>query len=289
MSNAASFFTRVLADIFPGKSNNLPQATSPTAKPPTWSAPSATPTATVVQPAPRVIGQGATNEAHVTIAGVPNLFVDEGDCVVQFIPAFDEAMQETHFGIKVLPELAPHWTEAATHRCSLKEAIAKAIRGHGQRGVPAPMSPAVSNPAGNFGGNRAASPREQLMPDEKGDEDVPRFSARQARSQYGGNETATVSGTIVAWGEEQFPRRQPGGARFYTSFALRLQTLSGERVLQGEGLKDAICESGCQVGDVVSVRRLRKIQVQAFNSDGTPKTRNGAPVLWDKWLWSISL
>jgi hypothetical protein len=96
-----------------------------------------------------------------------------------------------------------------------------------------------------------------------------------------------VTGTVTWWGEEKFPDRKSKGSRFYTSFAMRLETMSGERTLQGEGLKDAIAESRCAAGDVVTVRRLRKVKVPAFRNDGSPKLVNGQQVMWDKWLWSI--
>ncbi len=38
------------------------------------------------------------------------------------------------------------------------------------------------------------------------------------------------------------------GPRFYTSFAMHVDTQGGERTLQGEGLKDAIAAARCEVG-----------------------------------------
>ncbi|MFP4854261.1 hypothetical protein [Paraburkholderia sp. BR14264] len=69
---------------------------------------------------------------------------------------------------------------------------------------------------------------------------------------------------------------------------MHIDTTTGERTLQGEGLKDAIAECHCVVGDVVSVRRLRKTKVPAFRSDGSPVMVEGKQVMWDKWLWSIT-
>src|SRR5277367_5422858 len=98
MVRNAAIFTRVLADIFPGK-----PATSTTAqstvqpKPAVHVAePVMSPTA-ITNPTPRIIGQGAANETHITIADEPNLFVQEADCVVQFKPAFDEQASQTQF------------------------------------------------------------------------------------------------------------------------------------------------------------------------------------------------
>lgn len=284
MLNATDFITRVLADIFPGKAAHAGNdAPSPTAEPvASQAAPGARGACADV--GPQVIGQGAANETHITIDGIPNLFVDEGDCVVQFVPAFDEAVKETPFGIKVLPELDPHWVEAATHRCNLREALSQAIRGASQKTATPTATPASLSREGHSVVERLQEPLDDVG--HGGDMTAP--ARRPAASGDTGPGVDAVTGRITAWGEEKFPRRKPGGPRFYTSFAIRLQTHSAERVLQGEGLKDAISGSGCQVGDVVSVRRLRKIKVQAFNHDGTARMKDGKPVLWDKWLWSIS-
>ncbi|SIO72865.1 hypothetical protein SAMN05444172_9352 [Burkholderia sp. GAS332] len=287
MTTTASFFTRVLADIFPGKAGSARDATPQTMREPSPAPTAPEPGKSSDEAGPRVIGQGDPNETHITIGGVPNLFVDEGDCIMQFVPAFDEAMKQTQFGMKVLPELEPHWSEAAMHRCNLKQAIAVAIRGSAkEEGLPCAPPTAAARTGHQRSPNAAEEP--VLTGVDDSDEDTAATPRRHVDSGSRAPDTAAVSGKVTAWGEEKFPRRKPGGPRFYTSFAIRLQTLSGERVLQGEGLKDAISESGCQVGDVISVRRLRKIKVQAFENGGEPKMKNGVPVLWDKWLWSIT-
>jgi hypothetical protein len=271
MANAADIFTRVLADLFPGKSPSTGTATPH---------PAPAPAQTNSPSEPRVIGQGASNETHITITGVPNLFVDEGDSIVQFQPAFDEHTRETQFGLKILPDLAPHWSEVAVHRCPLKEAIATAIRGPGRTTSPSTSSAAA--PSAGARVNQAPSTAEAHA-----DQPVP----SRARARSAGDSThdaAAVVGRITSWGEERFPDRKSNGSKFYTSFAMRLATTTGERTLQGEGLKEAISESGCEIGDVVSVRRLRKIQVPAIKRDGTPKLVDGKQVMWDKWLWSIT-
>ncbi len=56
----------------------------------------------------------------------------EGDCIVQFQPTFDEHAEETTFGLKILPDLAPHWAQTRIHRCGIKDAITSAIRSAGQ-------------------------------------------------------------------------------------------------------------------------------------------------------------
>lgn len=287
MTNTANFFTRVLADIFPGKVSHARNETSQPMREPSPAPAAPEPVKSGNETSPRVIGQGEPNETHITIGGVPNLFVDEGDCVMQFIPAFDETMKQTQFGMKVLPELEPHWSEAAMHRCNLRQAIAAAIRGAVKTTGSQTQSAAVGSRTGHQRPLSAAQEPVLAGVDESDDEAAltPR---RQVVSGNSVPDTTAVSGTVTAWGEETFPRRKPTGPRFYKSFAIRIQTFSGERVLQGEGLKDAISDSGCQLGDVVSVRRLRKIKVQAFDNAGSPKMKDGAPVLWDKWLWSIT-
>jgi hypothetical protein len=276
MGRNAEFFTRVLADIFPGKpaaSTTIPKAQPTQAAQPAEPAMSRKP---VANPTPRIIGQGAANETHITIADEPNLFVEEADCVVQFKPAFDEQANQTQFGLKILPELAPHWSQVQVHRCSLKDAIATAIRGPGK-----PVAAAAATTAAS---SRGEAPEVRHAGTDVSTDSTP--TPRTARRDYG-QDAGTVKGQVVSWGEEKFPdRKKPG--RFYESFAMHIDTATGERTLQGEGLKEAITESGCKVGDHVSVRRLRKIQVPAIRSDGSPKLVDGKQVMWDKWLWSIS-
>jgi hypothetical protein len=275
MARNAAFFSRVLADIFPGK----PAAPTSTPTPATSSTQSTVPAAApVADTPPRVIGQGASDETLITIVDEPNLFVEEANCVVQFKPAFDEQASQTQFGLKILPELAPHWSQFHIHRCSLKEAIATAIRSAGK---PLPTAPAAAPAASEL--FEAAQP---LPADSASDGATARRALPRREHSH---DTAAVEGRVVSWGEEKFPdRKSVGASRFYTSFAMHIDTVAGERTLQGEGLKEAIAESGCLVGDYVSVRRLRKIKVPAIRRDGSPKIVDGKQVMWDKWLWSIS-
>jgi hypothetical protein len=181
MTYAAGFFTRVLADIFPGKSPSAAQATPH---------PTPTPAQTKSPSEPRVIGKGAPNETHITIAGIPNLFVDEGDSIVQFQPAFDEHTRETQFGLKILPDLAPHWSEVAVHRCPLKEAIATAIRGPGRTTSPSTSSAAA--PSAGPSVNQTPS-----TADAHADQPVP----SRARARSAGDSThdaAAVVGRITS-------------------------------------------------------------------------------------------
>jgi hypothetical protein len=282
MANAGSLFNRVLADLFPG--NSAAQFHTPSRETGTTPAP-------VQTPAPQAnsgvavqheVGQGAANETVVTIGDTPHLFVDEGDHIVEFVPAFDDHTEETEFGLKIVPDLAPHWSQAASHRCSLKDAIAIAIRG----GSTSPSIPKLTLREVTPDATPDAGPAASHAGD---DDDLSgRGGATRARARRSdSNDGAAVAGRILSWGEERFPdRKKPG--RFYKSFAMHIDTTRGEQTLQGEGLKEAIAECRCVVGDVVSVRRLHKIKVPAIRQDGTPKIVDGQQVMWDKWLWSIS-
>ncbi|MBB3262274.1 hypothetical protein F4827_006321 [Paraburkholderia bannensis] len=284
---AVPYFFRALAELFPHVAGGASSAQRPA---------HTAPAAASKPEAPRHVGRGADNETFVTIDGVPNLFVDEGDCVVQFLPAFEEAPGETRFGTKILPALSPHWAVANQHALPLRDAIAAAIRaksarqphyvladapvqshGHGQRETVAhhdrPVPSATERPRRPAGTTRTPGTA----------------GANGKNGAPGRGDLAATIGRIVCWGEEEFPNRKPYGKPFYTSFAMHVDTALGEQILQGEGLKDAIAESRCQVGDHVTVRRLRKVKVAAFHESGQPVLKNGQQVYWDKWLWSITL
>ncbi|WP_429289893.1 hypothetical protein [Paraburkholderia sp. CI3] len=281
MANAGSVFTRVLADLFPGKSIAQSTSPSPQTSASTTSVQTPTPHANSSVGVPHEIGQGAANETVVTIGDTPHLFVDEGDHIVEFVPAFDDHTEETEFGLKIVPDLAPHWSQVASHRCALKDAIATAIRG----GSTSPGNP-KSEPRDR---NEAPTPETGLAASHLSDDDdrPASGSAARARARRGDMNDAAVTGRIQSWGEERFPDRNKPG-RFYKSFAMHIDTTTGERTLQGEGLKEAIAECRCVVGDVVSVRRLRKVKVPAIRSDGSPIMAEEKRVMWDKWLWSIT-
>jgi hypothetical protein len=276
MPKATTLFARVMGDVFSGK------LATPTYSPPSTAANeqhSASSAAPAISPEPssHVVGQGASNETIVTIGDIPHLFVDEADHVVQFAPAFDDHAEETEFGMKIVPDLVPHWSQRSIHRCALKEAVAAAIRANG---MPSPVSVAPQGKEAGSDAKRAASAeREEAFEPQE-------IASVRPRRPYNAD-ASNVAGRIVSWGEERFPdRKRPG--RFYTSFAMHIDTSSGERTLQGEGLKEAIAECRCVVGDVVSVRRSGKVKVPAIRADGSPIVKEGKPVLWDKWLWSIS-
>jgi hypothetical protein len=268
---AAIHVLRAFAEFFP----SLPTFTAPPA--------SASPfQASSVQP--REVGQGAPNETFVTISGIPHLFVDEGDCIVQFMPAFEDRPRDTRFGVKILPELEPHWSQQREYRTSLKDAIATAIRS-----VATPsthLAPVSSNTAANV---EAGQTGDDGYASTGVEHDAPLEIRRSGRpSLHRDDSRSATIGRVLSWGEERFPSRKPQSKPFYMSFAMHIDTLSGERTLQGEGLKDAIAQSGCRVGDVVTVRRLEKIKVPAFTEGGLPIMKSGQQVLWDKWLWSIT-
>jgi len=281
MRNAATLFARVMADVFSGKpaakasqASTVGNANTAEEAP---SSPNAAP-ADTRSPTSHVVGQGASNETIVTIGDIPHLFVDEGDHIVQFTPAFDDHAEETEFGLKIVPDLVPHWSQRAVHRCALKEAVALAIR---QEGKPQSVAPLQQE-------KRAGNDVKPASPVATEEAFEPEASAPHRPRRTHNIDASNVVGRIVSWGEEKFPdRKRPG--RHYISFAMHIDTSSGERTLQGEGLKEAIAECRCVVGDVVSVRRTGKVKVPAIRqTDGTPIMKDGKPLMWDKWLWSIS-
>ncbi|CAG9180294.1 hypothetical protein LMG23992_04204 [Cupriavidus laharis] len=222
-----------------------------------------------------IVGTGSSNEAHIEISGVPNLFRDEGGRIVHFVAAFEPRPTATRFGQKLLPDPVPYWCMAGEYPgAKLADVIAGAIRSN--------ATPAASIVATC---NNGASPLSRVHPSDVPDAVPATVSAPARRASSG----SAHRGKITFWGEAEFPdRKRIGGT--YKSFALKLETATGSETLQGEGLKDAISQSGCQLGDWVEVRRLEKVKVQAFHRrSGKPKLdENGQPVLWDKWLWSIT-
>jgi hypothetical protein len=136
----------------------------------------------------------------------------------------------------------------------------------------------------------SSSPKADRQPSRQQDRDnVQPLPSAPAQATGKRSYFTAVTGRVKAWGEERFPNRkaQPGEDAFYTSFAMRIETDSKEEVLQGEGLKDAITISGCAMGDLASVKRLRKEKVQAFSRSGEPVMKDGEPVFHDKWIWQI--
>ncbi|CAE6956782.1 hypothetical protein [Paraburkholderia domus] len=266
-----NFFSRAF-DAFCGYGQQTSSST------PNRPIPKQPPAAAPAQPSAEdgeAVGQGAANETFVTIRDITHLFVQEADHVVHFEQEFDMVVSDTPVGKKLLPELFPRWQEKGVHHCSLKEAILNVIREQepaAARSKPDPVkakTQRVPEPVAAVKAPRSSEPTQPLGED-------------GSRPDY--------AGLITAWGEEKFARRnaQEGTDKFYTSFAIRLETGSGEeKIVQGEGLKDAITQCGCALGDQVGIRRLRKEKVQAFNRAGEARMKDGKPVYFDKWIWSI--
>lgn len=223
----------------------------------------------------QTVGTGSCHEVHIEIGRVPNLFRDEGERIVHFVAAFDARPTATPFGQKLLPDPVPYWSVAGEHPgAKLSAIISAAIRAYA---TPAARAMRASDDGASQATRETARDVQRATPA------VPRTQARPEPSG------AVYRGAITFWGEAEFPDRKRIG-RTYTSFALKLETATGVDTLQGEGLKEAIAEAGCQLGDRVEVRRLQKVKVAAFHrKTGKPKLGDdGQPVLWDKWLWSIT-
>ncbi|KAF7961875.1 hypothetical protein AWV80_28315 [Cupriavidus sp. UYMU48A] len=221
------------------------------------------------------VGTGSGNEAHIEIGGVPNLFRDEGDRIVHFVAAFELRPTATRFGQKLLPDPVPYWCVAGEYPgAKLAAVIAASIRAHA---TPATSVFAVSDKMAGSSSRGSASDVQNAVPSSV------KASARRA------SDGAPYRGKLTFWGEAEFPDRKHIG-RTYQSFALKLGTATGTETLQGEGLKDAITESGCKLGDMVEVQRLGKVKVQAFHrrSGKLKLDDDGQPIMWDKWLWSIT-
>ncbi|KAK45300.1 hypothetical protein BG58_18045 [Caballeronia jiangsuensis] len=225
---------------------------------------------------PIEVGKGSANERHIAIAGQPMLFRDEGGVVVQFRPAFDYELRPTAVGMKLIPALAPHWEVLHEYKGTLTDAIAAALKGAHAQDTPSldakPVRPVnVSD----------ARPRPEVT------DAVVTAPPRPAESSHRRTERARY-GVLREWGEKRFPDgKRPG--KTYESFCLTLEHRGETHVLQGEGLRDAIAESACRIGDRVEVKRIGKTKVSAVDGQGRPKLdARGEQVLWDKWLWSIS-
>jgi hypothetical protein len=234
------------------------------------------------EPAPVVVGQGSPNERYVMIAGEAMLFRDEGDVVVQFHPAFDFELRETAVGMKLIPALEPHWAVLQEHRGALTDAIATAIKSV-RRSENEPASVAPSSSAPQRQRSQRAQSNDAVIMDGEVREAEPVASAAAARRPE-----RPRYGVVKEWGEKEFPDgKRPG--KTYESFCLTLVNRGEIVVLQGEGLRDAIAEACCKVGDNVEVQRLGKTKVPAVDGRGQPKLdSSGAQILWDKWLWSIN-
>ncbi|KWR78050.1 hypothetical protein RN01_25060 [Cupriavidus sp. SHE] len=229
------------------------------------------------------VGTGADNEYQILISGVPHLFLDEGDHVVHFVAVFERQMQHTSFGCKLLPEVVPRWSKVGTHRGSgvTPQSVAEVVIGKLKAD---PGSKSIGKPTGSPHGE----------PEVSSSIEAPTRQAMQKNAQpnpgRASNSTYTV-GTLIEWGEMEFPNRKPGRKKTYTSFAVKLNTAEGEKTLPGEGLKDALANAGCKIGDRVAIKQVGTEKVPAFDQ----RTRRpilddetGEQKLWDRKVWQVN-
>lgn len=228
------------------------------------------------------VGTGADNEFQILINGVPNLFLDEGDHVVHFVAIFDSQIQHTAYGDKVLPEVVPRWSKLGRQEGAgvTPQSVAESVMRQAKDRLPV-AAPAVSEKSAHSQSGRA----DRQMPHR-----APAKSAEPREEGHSSRSTYTV-GTLIEWGEMEFPNRKPGGKATYTSFAVKLDTSAGEKTLQGEGLKDALAVVACNIGDRVGIKRLHKEKVPAFHhGTGRPilDPATGEQKLWDRWVWQVN-
>ena len=230
------------------------------------------------------VGTGADNEYQILINGVPNLFRDEGDHVVHFVAVFDSQIQHTTYGDKVLPEVVPRWSKLDRHEGDgvTPQSVAESVMRQAEDRLPvAAPAAAQDNPAES----RQSGHADRQMPHR-----APTKSAEARQEGHASRSNYTV-GTLIEWGEMEFPNRKPGGRATYTSFAVKLDTSAGEKTLQGEGLKDALADVACNIGDRVGIKRLHKEKVPAFHhGTGRPilDPATGEQKLWDRWVWQVN-
>lgn len=235
------------------------------------------------------VGTGAANERQFYVHGIPHLLRDEGDRVIHFVGVFHHRLQITPYGDKLLPEVIPRWKQVRVHPGEALEKVAADVI-QAQRELTPDLPTSTDAP----GAGRRFQPmrcQEGAQPSRSKREDGEREGGGSASSEKGSSSAYTV-GKLIEWGEREFPNRKSGGSRTYTSFAVKLYAGAGERTLQGEGLKDALAEAGCKLGDRVAVKRLRKEKVPAFDKktgDPIQDPRTGEQKLWDRWVWNINL
>ncbi|MWL91425.1 hypothetical protein GA566_28855 [Cupriavidus sp. SW-Y-13] len=228
------------------------------------------------------MGTGADNEFQINIGGVPHLFRDEGDRVVHFKAVFDRTIQHTSFGDKLLPEVMPRWSKVGIHDAdgdTLQSVAEKVVRDAKLHAAP----PAHDESKAVVRQHHPSIPKAGQVDDGA--------TARRNASDSGASSSTYTVGTLLEWGEMEFPNRKPGGKRTYTSFAVKLDTGAGVKTLQGEGLKEVLADARCKVGERVGVKRLYKEKVPAFDQKTGQPLRDdttGEQKLWDRWVWSIN-
>lgn len=233
------------------------------------------------------VGTGASNERQFIVNGIPHLLRDEGHRIVHFAPSFDHRIEPTAYGEKLLPDVVPRWVPVGIHAGAKMEIVAAGVVKNAGLGDASPAwlpeSKGTSAPVRRVSQLSEETPpsRNAAGPQDSG------TGATSVRKQF----SPTTVGSLLEWGEMEFPNRKTRGPSTYRSFAVKLSTAEGEQTLQGEGLKDAIAEARCQLGDRVVVKRLHKVKVPAFDQKtGRPimDRETGEQKLWDKWTWSIN-
>jgi len=278
MQNILSRFVDVLL--------GSPRIAAPTNAPKPDSAASGTAPASAVPPVQLDIFEEVASEIpsdEILVGGLPHRYVCEEGVTKFFAPRFESHLVETPFGKKVLPAGVPHWAEVGMFTLELKAAVEKFVETQA-----AGESRAKVREVGKTESGSGARMSSVNAPTDMGSEvSAGKTKVRPSDAQNSNSQGITI-GSVVGWGEEKFPDRKKRG-RTYTSFAMRVDSEGSEVVLQGEGLKEAITETKTEVGDRVSVRRVRKIKVPAIDQkSGEPLLdENGDQKLWDKWIWEI--
>lgn len=227
------------------------------------------------------VGTGAVNEFQIHICGIPHLFRDEGDRVVHFRAEFDRTIQHTAFGDKLLPDVVPRWSKVGVHDAegdtpqSVAEKVVRDVKLK-------PSAPPNDDSKADRPRRNAGLAHDDL---------VEAATKRGTVSESAASSSIYTVGTLLEWGEMDFPNRKPGGKPTYKSFAVKLDTGAGTKTLQGEGLKDVLAAAQCKVGERVGIKRLHKEKVPAFDHQtGLPirEKRTGEQKLWDRWVWAIN-
>lgn len=177
------------------------------------------------------------------------------------------------FGKKLLPIFDPEWTEITQIKAtSVAEAASKFIQAGIQSSdtslkhlAPQPKVTQVANVSNSIDD---AKPLNLFSRQEKPKE--------------------SVEGLLIWSGVRNFPDANKPG-KTYENFCIEVETNTGLRVLQGEGLQDALAEVNAKSGTRISVKRLGKVPVELINK----KTKQplvdeaGKPKLGYKWQWKI--
>ncbi|MEB0033207.1 hypothetical protein QN372_20940 [Undibacterium sp. RTI2.1] len=97
-------------------------------------------------------------------------------------------------------------------------------------------------------------------------------------------------GKLIKMGDQLFPDNDKPG-QSYTNFAITLDTANfGPKVIQGEGLKEALSLINAKIGDNIQVQRLEQKEVQLINKKTKEPIfdKDWKPVMKLKWQWSIT-